>query len=79
MNRLNIIYDFKIHNQTVPMLVSKYGVNYNTIRKILHNYNLFGRIRFKKYKRFDKQENADGYIENEAKLQEIKKFNIVDG
>lgn len=49
--RLDIIYEFKIHKKSVLALSSQYNINYNTVRNILQAYYDMGRTRTKKYKR----------------------------
>ena len=57
-DRLNIIYEFKVHRKSVKYLSTRYKVNYNTVRHILQLYNDFGRTRTKKYKRMSKSQLA---------------------
>ena len=48
--RLNILYDHLIHHKSIRELIREHSVNYSTLRHILAQYYLFGRIEGRKFK-----------------------------
>lgn len=74
--RLNVIYDYKVHQLSVLQIKEKYNLNYNTIRNILQAYFDSGRICAKKYIRVNvpkldkKRPPMKTNIEREMFLQE---------
>ena len=56
--RLDIIYDSQVHNIQINDLIEKYGINYNTIRHIIHQYTESGRTDVRNFKRNSKHANG---------------------
>ena len=48
--RISIIYDSVVHCSTIIELTRKYGYNYSTIRHIILQYHLSGKIDIRKFK-----------------------------
>ena len=48
--RIAVIYDHLVHRKPIKQMIQEYGVNYSTIRHILAQYYLFGRVQVRQFK-----------------------------
>ena len=45
--RVDVLYDFLVHNLTPYELTTKYSIKYNTVRDIVNNYKKYNRVNVK--------------------------------
>ena len=50
-DRIEILYDSQVHNMDLKELQEKYSLNLNTLRHMVDQHYIFGRVDSHKYKR----------------------------